>query len=126
MGYIKHHAIVVTGSRWSDTVRGDDKDIEIDDAHKAAIEAGCIVTPIVEGVINSTFSFCCVPDGSKEGWGHSDEGDTARDKFVAWLDNANGDHGGWFEWAEVWYGNDDASAGIVRHQDSREAHSVAP
>jgi hypothetical protein len=118
MGYIKHHAIVVTGSRWKHALPEDREGTEIDDAHTAAREAGCLVSEIVGPGVNDTFSFLVAADGSKEGWGESDEGDRARDRFVAWLDRANGPAGGWFEWVEVWYGNDDAGAGVVRHQDS--------
>lgn len=115
MGYIKHNAIVVTGQRKRDLPNWDREDCEIDDAHRAAKECGCAVTDIVGPLMNGSLSFLVVPDGSKEGWVDSDAGDEARDRFVRWLDKVNGEHGGWFEWVEVWFGNDDADAGIVRH-----------
>lgn len=110
MGYIRHHAIVVTGSRWTIDV-GPNHDIE--DAHQAAVEAGCPVSPIVDGRTNSYASFLVAPDGSKEGWDTSDEGDRARDRFIAWL-RENG-AGGYFSWAEVVLGSDDSEALIERN-----------
>lgn len=119
MGYIKHNAIVVTGSRWREPYHPGEA-TEIDDAHAVAtaIFPEGHVSEVLGPVTNSTFSFFVAPDGSKEGWDGSNEGDERRDEFVRWLDEANGEHGGWFEWVEVWYGNDDGDAGVVRHHDS--------
>ncbi len=115
MGYIRHHAIVVTGSRYRD-VRPNAERTDIDDAHAAASAAGCkLVSPIVGPGVNDTYSFLVAPDGSKEGWKDSDDGDTARDAFIAWMQDANGEHGGWFAWAEVVLGTDDAEAHVERH-----------
>lgn len=77
MGYIRHHAIIVT--RWSHD--------SLVDAQKKAIELGHAVSAIVRSVINGYESFLIAPDGSKEGWSESDDGDARRDKFIEWLEN---------------------------------------
>ncbi len=104
MGYMRHHAIVVTS--WDSE--------SIEPAHKLATELGMIVTPIVSGAINGYRSFMVCPDGSKEGWTDSDAGDGRRDAFVAWLSTGDGDNRPWCDWAEVQYGDEEGVQGIVR------------
>lgn len=113
MGYIKHHAIVVVGHQWDDGTTYENSDIR--DAHAAAVDAGCIVTPLTEGAINTYWSFMVAPDGSKEGWDTSNDGDTARDQFVAWLRKHSTPGEGWFGWSEVVIGSDDHECHIERH-----------
>ena len=106
MGYIRHHAIVVTTS-FSDVLQ---------EARARALLTGCLVTPVVEGHANGYATFCVVPDGSKEGWETSLNGDEARDAFVEWLRAQQWEFGDpKLEWAEVWYGHDDGVAQITRH-----------
>ena len=102
MGYIKHHAIVVTS--WE----GD----RLEKARNVAKKFGCNVTNIVGPLGNGYCTFTVVPDGSKEGWATSDEGDEARENFKAWM-VANHD-GNWWEWVEVAFGTDDANATIIQ------------
>jgi hypothetical protein len=111
MGYIRHHAIVVTGHhQWLH----DDTLPNIFEAHEAALASGCrLVTPVVGPGVNGTSSFLVAPDGSKEGWDDSDAGDTARDLFIEWL-RARGE-GGYYAWAEVVLGSDDQEALVERH-----------
>jgi len=107
MGYIKHHAIVVTGDEWDAPMRSPD----IRDAHQMATQLQLVVTPIVAGPMNATASFLVAPDGSKEGWDTSDLFDDRREQFIDWLR----ENPGWFEWAEVVLGPDDCAAFITRH-----------
>ena len=74
MGYIKHHAIVVTSF----------DDALAKEAHKKAEKLGNTTTEVVESPVNGYYSFLIVPDGSKEGWPESDEGDVSRQRFIAW------------------------------------------
>jgi hypothetical protein len=110
MGYIRHHAIVVSGHhKW---VAGNLPDIH--EARQAALDAGCrLVTGVVGPGTNGTSSFLIAPDGSKEGWEESDRGDEARDRFVAWLREHG--KGGFYDWAEVVLGSDDAEAFVERN-----------
>ena len=121
MGYMRHHAIVVTS--WSDK--------HIQAAHKAAKEIysnwsknilfGAIVggfdglvSPIMCSPINSYMTFIVAPDGSKEGWDDSDEGNFKRDELIEWLEGAERKDN--FDWAEIEYGGDGDGATVLRHE----------
>lgn len=97
MGLIQHHAIVVTASH-----------VRIEDARAAAEVAGLSVSglsPLTVNGYRSYRSFAVFPDGSKEGWGESEEGDAARAKFVAWLEAKRYEDGSSpYGWAEVSFG----------------------
>lgn len=111
MGYIRHHAIVVTG-RHEWTIDASLPDIH--EARAAAIDAGCaVVTDVAGPGVNGYSSFLVGPDGSKEGWDSSDAGDQARDRLIAWLRKRG--EGGYYSWAEVVLGDDDQEALIERH-----------
>ncbi len=74
MGYIKHNAIIVTS--WD----GD----KIAEAHKKAREIFEWVSEISPSAINGYRSFFVPPDGSKEGWPESFNGDNDRKEFIKW------------------------------------------
>ena len=104
MGYIAHHAIVVTGFDMAHT----------DLARQAAQEAFSyvhmeyLVGDLIGPAVNGYCSFVVAPDGSKEGWDESDAGDTARAAFVAWLRTE-----GMVDWVEVRFGGDDYDAARI-------------
>jgi hypothetical protein len=100
MGFIRHHAILVTG--WEN----------LDIAREIAIEFGNNVSDIVAGPANGYFTFMIAPDGSKEGWETSRDGDDARERFIRWLNGRTDDE---FEWVELYYGHDDGAAKITNH-----------
>ena len=105
MGYMRHHAIIVSAY---------DETSEVAHARASAI-FGELVTPIVESRVNSVRSFLVGPDGSKEHWDESDQGDRHRAEFVAWL-RTQRDPAGFaaFDWVEVQYaGEDDNDTRIV-------------
>lgn len=99
MGYIRHQAIIVTGSDYSDiggvhsTALARDKAVELD--------LPC--SEIVQSFANGYTSFLIAPDGSKEGWGMSNEQEGKRLEWMRW---ANG-CGASFDWACVTFGGDD-------------------
>jgi hypothetical protein len=106
MGYIRHHAIVVTASNE-------------DDARSAHDEAerifGCttgVVTSLCDPVMNGYISFAVLPDGSKEGWEESDDGDAARNRLIAWLESEA--TRGVLDWAEVQFGDDNGEQIVTR------------
>lgn len=107
MGYIRHHAIIVTS--WDEKAASR--------AHKKATALGCQVSPMAVSRVNADRSFCVFPDGSKEGWHDSNDGDERRDALVAWLQKNEfvyDDGSSPFAWVEVAYGNDDAKAEVTR------------
>lgn len=76
MSYMKHHAIVVTGSQPA----------AVQAAHEeAARRFGPLVSSIAPVIVNAGGSFFIAPDGSKEDWPESDEHDAKRDAFLGWL-----------------------------------------
>ena len=107
MGYIRHHAIVVTS--WDDSC--------IVDAHLKAIEIfGELVSCIVKSKINGYVSFFIAPDGSKEGWSGSADGDKNREKFIKWINSkAYTDGSNVYSYAEFFYGDDENQSEIVNH-----------
>lgn len=106
MGYVKHHAIIVTS--WDDRL--------VQRAHAKAVELKCCVSPIVPGAINGAQSFLIAPDGSKEGWDVSNVGDAQREGFVRWADEQRHDDGSTsLAWVEVAFGSDDRDASVTRH-----------
>lgn len=105
MGYIRHNAIVAT--TWDRH--------GIDAAATEARRIGLHVLGPDVADVNDWFTICIPPDGSKEGWEESDQGDEKRAAFRTWLASKVSEDGGYyFEWCEVAYGNDDMSAEIVR------------
>lgn len=110
MGYMRHHAIVVT----SFSVE------RIAPAHTQAKSLFSQVSEIIQSPINGYWSFLVAPDGSKEGWQESADGDASRDTFVSWLEAQRYEDGSSpLDWAEVQYGDDDRETKIVRDSDER-------
>jgi hypothetical protein len=101
MGFIKHHAMIVTGYYGSN------------DFYRAYRRANEIFNQQTSGVMHSifdgylTFSIC--PDGSKEGWGDSDVGDKKRKDFKNWMFENNI----YLDWVEVIYGGDDPMNKVI-------------
>jgi hypothetical protein len=104
MGYIKHHAIIVTS--WGDYIK---------QAHEAAIDIfGETVSGIVSSQMNATESFFIAPDGSKENWEESNIGNERRQKFIDWVESRNDKDGGnAVSYCEVFYGDDFGDSQVV-------------
>jgi len=76
MGYIKHHAILITSF--------DEEKAKL--AHAKAMKlVRDLTTELKESPVNSDWSFAILPDGSKEGWPESEEYDKLRELFIDWL-----------------------------------------
>jgi hypothetical protein len=84
---------------------------------------GALVSGIVPAIANGYGSFLVAPDGSKEGWDESANGDLLRDRIVAYLETCrHGDGSTSFDYVEVQFGDDNWETKIVR--DSDEARRV--
>ena len=106
MGYIRRHTIAITGTY------GD----YIEKAHAFAQGTGAQVSSIMQAPINNERTFYVLPDGSKEGWSESIEGDRRREKIVEYLKSfAYDDGSNPIAWVEVFYGDDDGEAKIISH-----------
>jgi hypothetical protein len=113
MGYMRHHAIVVTS--WDRSL--------IAKAHEQAVKLGAIVTELtdVDKSCNGYSSFLVAPDGSKEGWEESEKGDEQRDKLVEWMDQQRYDDGSSaLGWVEVQFDDDEKQTLVTRHSDEQD------
>jgi hypothetical protein len=83
-------------------------------AHKKASSIFPHVSKPVPHIVNGGASFLVPPDGSKEGWQESADGDARRAEFVEWLEKQRYDDGSTsLRWVEVMYADDEHRASIV-------------
>ena len=107
MGYVVHHAIVVTS--WN-------RDLIVK-AHALAAFFYLNPSKITDPGINNYVSFFVPPDGSKEGWQESEAADKNRAAFKKYLRTLQYEDGSSsIEWFEASYGGDDRLAQIVDSQ----------
>ena len=110
MGHIRNHTIVVTANHESDILKS---------AHFVALSIFPWVSPISPPADNGSQSFFIPPDGSKENWKESIDGDNARNEFKKWLNSRLYDDGGSpLSWVELYFGGDDEEPIIT--DDSNE------
>lgn len=115
MGYIKHHAIVLTSWKYE----------HLEAARAKAEELGLRPTELTNEVTNGYRSFMVPPDGSKEGWEESEGGEQRRQTFRGWLYAQSEDL--YVEWCEVAYGSDDCNAAVTTHAwDEAQGTIAAP
>lgn len=111
MGYISHHAVVLTS--WDD--------VAIAAAHAKATELGMLVTPVTSEGVNGYRSFLVAPDGSKEGWEDSELGWRRRCQLIEWLRAGYLDDGSsHISWVEVQFGSDEPHSAVTRGSDRDE------
>ena len=111
MGYMRNHAIIISG--YDDSAIGYRN--YIGEAHEIALKLfnHNMVSEILSPVANSSQSFFIGPDGSKEGWKTSNENDKLRAEFIATLQKKKID----CDWVEVQYGDDRGKTRIISHSD---------
>lgn len=107
MGYIAHHAIIVTG---------EEEAVQI--AREKAISLELCCSEIVRSWYNGYTSFLIAPDGSKEGWDTSNEQQARREEWIEWLRKS---HDLYLSWALVRYGGDDPELAAVEDHDGNDA-----
>lgn len=102
MGYMRHHAIVVTGP-----------DTRAEIAHVEARKRfdRRFLTDLTDVAVNGYRSFLVAPDGSKEGWPESADGDARRAEFIAYL------RGQSLGWVEVQFDDDERETKIITCND---------
>lgn len=112
MGYMRHHAIILTCYEAAPLKRALEK----------ARELEMSVTGITEEVVNGYRSaaamptFLVAPDGSKEGWGASERGNQQRDALIAYLRSDPFVRA--LDWAEVQFG-DEGGENLVTRDSGR-------
>ena len=103
MGYMRHNAIVVTSCNAG----------AIEAAACRARNIGLTVIGPSAELMNGYRSLLVCPDGSKEGWSDSDQGDERRAELRAWMNAQRHEDGSSnLEWVEIAYGSDDCTADI--------------
>lgn len=105
MSETTHHAIIVTSGLPHAIFTAAQK------AREIFGEKQIYLTP--PGV-NGVRSFLVPPDGSKDGWSDSDEGDRRRMIFLRWIQDAEIAYA--LEWVEIEYGDPIANRGSVTRQ----------
>ena len=121
MGYTRHHAIIVTADASNVVVNGGVSEKEkfsnlhgeIADLAANARDMTHYVSEITPVSTNSYASFFIAPDGSKEGWTTSDNGDVFRDAVIGVL-NERIASGLWVSYVEVQYCDDEGDNRITR------------
>ena len=116
MKNIRHHTIIITGN---DKAKLERLRNEIINLYKEKMEAKkgfTLVSPIVDSLINNFCTFFIAPDGSKEGYESSEDGDIIR-KYVIELLKKQKDADGedLFRFVEVFYGDDNKECRILNH-----------
>jgi hypothetical protein len=116
MGYVAHHALIVTSDFEGPLAAAHAEACRLFDSPRcfAALpepqgepqgeQPRCLVSPIVQGWANGTGSFFVPPDGSKEGWPESEHGDACRNTFINWLRSYEPRYA--LDWVEVCFGGD--------------------
>lgn len=98
MGYIRHHAMIIT-----------DCDLEkIRDIHRFATLCSLNPTSIMKSPVNGYRTFFIPPDGSKEGWETSNEADEERKRFKQFIRKRHP----YCDWTEISYGGDDGHSQV--------------
>lgn len=115
MGYMAHHAVLVTVSEYAT----DDPDWMPDvEAFRRSLPEEW--RPLVVGPVTSAINgyHCYVaflPDGSKEGWGTSDDGERYRRQFTDLFAKAHSDGSSPFDVALVRFGGDEPELASVTY-----------
>ena len=108
MGFMRHNAIIVS-SGYGDS---------LDTAHTHAKSLAMTVTDIVESPTNGVRTFLVAPDGSKEHWEASENGDARRASFIQWMTARRYvDGSSPLDWVEVQYGDDNGETLVKAHSD---------
>ena len=114
MGYMRHHAILVTGIDFGRAEKN------VSELHRAVIDEAerfglaHLVSPLSPPAMNGHRTFTVVPDGSKEGWGESDRGESFRREVIdLFLSFRYQDRSSPVAWALVQYGDDSGDNRVV-------------
>lgn len=126
MGYIAHHAIIITISDWAlDNPHGmkagpNRADIEAFRESLPEPYRNLLVGPF-PSAINSYHTMIFLPDGSKEGWDTSDEGDKIRARVIEFFSWRYEDGSSPHDVIEIRYGGDEPDlAAITYNKDGVE------
>ncbi len=100
MGYIKHHSIIVTGWDEKKMLKAQNKAVKLFTKHLGEPQ---LISSLVTSNTNGQVTFFIAPDGSKEGWETSNNGDTARCEFIDYLNTKQP----YLDYVELKFGGDE-------------------
>lgn len=104
MGIVVHNTIVVTSSSAK----------HLDDATAKAKELGLEVLGPSQLTVNGYRTIMICPDGSKEYWPQSNDGDEKRKQFREYLHKQRySDNSSHLEWFEAAYGSDNDGVDVI-------------
>lgn len=116
MRNIKHHSIIVTSGDREKIEWVRQQAILFYQQTMEAKNGKALVSPISLGLINNFYSFYIIPDGSKEGYDISEDGDMVREKICLAIESLKGPDGtNPVNYVEVYFGADEGTAGVIRH-----------
>ena len=102
MGYIRNQAMIVSGWSAKHVLRAHSAAISVFDEHGLCR----LVSGLTQHAANGGAAFFISPDGSKEGWEPSNNGDKARAQFIEWLRGKEACDL-YLDWCEILLGGDD-------------------
>ena len=109
MGYMRHHAIIVTS--WNEN--------HLREIRKYAKNLfSHLTSEIVFATINGYGSFMIAPDGSKEGWITSNDYNDKRDMFIKFIEN-NRD-ALWCDYVEIQFGDEEGNQKVLRASNKND------
>ncbi|MDX2191338.1 MAG: hypothetical protein SFY32_15910 [Bacteroidota bacterium] len=112
----RHHSIIVTTNDKAALAKLRLEIIAIYQSKMEAKNGAQLISPIVESLINNHCSFFIAPDGSKEGYDASEDGDNVRKHVVSLIESKKDKDGNnVFYYVEVYYGDDNGKAEILNH-----------
>jgi hypothetical protein len=126
MGYTRHDAIIAVCSSYVFTGYSNDIPVPDVEAFRADLPAEwqhLLIGPI-DSATNGYQIFVFLPDGSKEGWGTSDDGDLYRERFLQLFSWAYEDGSSPFDVLVVaarWGGDEPGGSGIMGELEGGEA-----
>ena len=123
MGYMRHHAIIVTNFTEKGIEKAHKKALQVFSMEDSMSKMAPRVSEVIASPINGYWSFLIAPDGSKEGWADSDKGDAQREKFIAWMREERLKDREYYAWLSVQYGDDE---GETKIEDDSDTHKREP
>ena len=107
MRNIRHHALIVTCNdrKVLESIRM--KALELYKLHMEASSGHLLVSEIKDSIVNHYASFFIIPDGSKEGYDASEDGDIIRAKLIDFITPLTISEGYHLSYGEISYGADD-------------------
>lgn len=120
MGYIRNKCIVVSGWDAKRVSKARDRALIFYAEHNVED----LVGELIPHAINGGAAFLIAPDGSKEGWATSDQGDAAETEFIAFL-KGKGGRELYLEWAHVLIGGDDGEYRVLDSPNGAEKSEAA-